>query len=104
MDVRNNGAIAGIVPDSAVEVSSVITKEGPVPLSIGPLPIAVNGLVQQIKSFERLVVEAAVEGNRDKALLALSVNPLTSSDHVAKEVIDELMVRHKVYLPQFYTE
>lgn len=101
VDTRNNGTIAGIPDDSAIECSCVITGEGPVPLNIGHLPVAVNGLVQEIKSFERMTVEAAVTGDRDKALLALSINPLTTSDKVAKAVIEELMEAHKEYLPQF---
>ncbi|MGF6990482.1 6-phospho-beta-glucosidase [Lachnospiraceae bacterium PM6-15] len=101
VDTRNNGTIAGIPDDSAIECSCVITGEGPVPLNIGHLPVAVNGLVQEIKSFERMTVEAAVTGDRDKALLALSINPLTTSDKVAKAVIEELMEAHKDYLPQF---
>ncbi|MDR1699924.1 MAG: 6-phospho-beta-glucosidase [Lachnoclostridium sp.] len=102
VDVRNGGAITGIDPDSAVEVSSVITKDGPIPLSIGKLPLPVNGLVQQMKSFERLVAEAAVEGDMDKAVLALAVNPLTPSDKAAKSVVEEMMEAHKKYLPRFY--
>ncbi|MCP1110856.1 6-phospho-beta-glucosidase [Lachnospiraceae bacterium PF1-21] len=101
VDTRNNGTIAGIPDDSAIECSCIITGEGPVPLNIGHLPVAVNGLVQEIKSFERMTVEAAVTGDRDKALLALSINPLTTSDKVAKAVIEELMEAHKDYLPQF---
>lgn len=102
VDIRNNGAIYGIDDDSVVEVSCVITKRGPVPLNIGKLPAAVNGLVQQLKSFEILTIEAAVEGNYQKALTALTINPLTPSDHVAKVVLDELLEAHKEYLPQFY--
>ena len=102
VDTRNNGAIFGIEDDSAIEASCVITREGPVPMTIGHLPIAINGLIQQIKSFERLTVEAAVEGNRLKALLALSINPLTPSDEVAKTVVDELLEAHKAYLPRFF--
>lgn len=101
VDVRNNGAIYGIDDDSVVEVSCVITKRGPIPLSIGKLPTAVNGLVQQIKSFERICVDAAYEGSYEKALLALSINPLTPNDTVAKIVVDELMEAHKKYLPKF---
>ena len=101
VDTRNNGAIAGIDKDSAVEVSSIITKDGPIPLTIGELPISVNGLVQQIKSFERVTIEAAVEGDLDKALLALTINPLTPSDNIAKQVIKDLVEAHKKYLPQF---
>lgn len=102
VDTRNNGAISGIDRDSAVEVSSVISKNGPIPLNIGEMPLAVNGLIQQIKSFERLTIEAAVEGDRDKALLALTVNPLTTSDKIAKLVIDDLFEAHKENLGNFF--
>lgn len=101
VDTINKGAIDGIDYDSAVEVSCVITKDGPKPLNIGKLPTAVNGLVQEIKTFEKLVIEAAVEGNYGKALLALTVNPLTPSDRMAKIILDELLEAHKEYLPQF---
>lgn len=101
VDIRNNGAISGIDDDSVVEISCVITGDGPKPITIGKLPIGINGLVQEIKSFERLCVEAAVEGNYGKALLALATNPLTASDKMAKVVLDELLEAHKEYLPQF---
>ncbi len=101
VDTRNNGAISGIDSDSAVEVSCIITKDGPKPITIGQLPIAVNGLIQTIKSFERLVVEAAVEGSYEKALLALTINPLIPSEQMAKILLDELLEAHKEYLPQF---
>lgn len=102
VNTRNNGAIASLPNDSAVEISSIITKDGPKPITIGDLPVAVRGLVQQIKSFERLSAEAAVTGNYDLAVLALAINPLTPSDTVAREIVDEMMVAHKDYLPQFF--
>ncbi|MGG5463256.1 6-phospho-beta-glucosidase [Clostridium sp. B9] len=101
VDIRNNGAIEGIDDDSAVEISCVITKDGPKPLAVGKLPVAVNGLVQEIKSFERLAIEAAVEGSYEKAVLALTINPLVRSDELAKILVDELLEAHKDYLPQF---
>lgn len=101
VDTRNNGAIAGISPDSIVEVSCVITKDGPQPIAIGELPIQINGLVQQIKSFERVVIDAAVTGDYNKALLAMTMNPLVASDKMAKVLFDEMLEAHKEYLPQF---
>jgi 6-phospho-beta-glucosidase len=102
VDIVNNGTISGIEDESAVEVSCVITKEGPAPLTIGKLPIQINGLVQQMKSFERLVVEAAVEGDAAKAALALTINPLTPSDKVASVVVEEMLETNKQYLPRFF--
>jgi 6-phospho-beta-glucosidase len=104
VNTRNNGAIASIPDDSAVEISSVITKDGPKPIAIGDLPVAVRGLVQQIKSFERISAEAAVTGDVDLAVLALSINPLTPSDTVAREIVDEMMEAHKEHLPQFFNK
>lgn len=100
----NNGAIASIPDESAVEISSIITKEGPKPIAIGDLPVAVRGLVQQIKSFERVAAEAAVTGNYHTALLAMTINPLLPSDKVAKQILDEMLEAHKEHLPQFFKE
>lgn len=102
LNVQNNGAITGIAPESAVEVSCIVTKEGPIPLAMGELPVAVRGLVQQIKSFEQLGAEAAVTGSYEKALLALTINPLVPGDNVAEELLNRLLKAHHNYLPQFH--
>ncbi|ASJ56332.1 6-phospho-beta-glucosidase [Brevibacillus formosus] len=102
VNVRNNGAIASIPDDSAVEVNCVITREGPIPLAVGDLPVPVRGLVQQIKSFERVAAEAAVTGDYHKALLAMNINPLVPSDVIAKKILDEMLEAHKEHLPQFF--
>ncbi|WP_440897653.1 6-phospho-beta-glucosidase [Amphibacillus sp. Q70] len=102
VNTRNNGAIASIPNDSAVEVSCIITKDGPKPITMGDLPIPVRGLVQQIKSFERVSAEAAVTGDRNLAILALTINPLVASDKVAKQIVAEMLEAHKRYLPLFF--
>lgn len=102
VNTMNNGAIASLPYDSAIEISSVITKDGPKPIAIGDLPIAVRGLVQQIKSFERVAAEAAVTGNYSTALLAMTINPLVASDATGKKILDEMLEVHKEHLPQFF--
>lgn len=101
VNTLNNGAIRDFKDDQSVEVSSIITKNGPKPLAIGYLPEAVNGLVSEIKSFELLAAKAAVYGDYNTALLALSINPLIPSDDTAKALLDEMLEAHKEYLPQF---
>ena len=101
VNTLNNGAIRDFREDSAAEMSCVITKEGPKPLSVGYLPVAVSGLVTEIKSFEILAAKAAVEGDYNAALQALCINPLIPSDGLAKTILDEMMEAHKEYLPQF---
>lgn len=101
VNTLNNGAVRDFPDESGVEVSAVITKNGPKPLAIGHLPVAVSGLVSQIKAFERLAAQAAVEGNYELALQALCINPLIPSDDLAKTILDEMLEAHKAYLPQF---
>ncbi|HDX9587110.1 TPA: 6-phospho-beta-glucosidase [Bacillus pseudomycoides] len=103
VNTRNNGAIASLPADSAVEINCVITKDGPKPIAVGDLPVPVRGLVQQIKSFERVTIEAAITGDYHKALLAMTINPLVPSDKVAKQILDEMLEAHKKYLPQFFS-
>lgn len=101
VNTMNRGAIASMPFDSAVEISCIITKDGPKPITMGGLPIAVRGLVQQIKSFERVAIDAAITGDYGTALLAMTINPLVPSDTVAKVILDEMLEAHKEYLPQF---
>lgn len=98
----NAGAIKNFKENEIVEVSCKITKEGPIPVPVGEMPSAVNGLMQQIKSFEIAGSEAAVTGSYNKALLALMINPLVASQKEARAVLDELLEAHKEYLPQFF--
>ena len=101
VDVRNNGAIADLPIDSAVEVACRITSDGPKPLATGELRLPISGYVHMMKTFELLVCEAAVKGDRDLAVTALNMNPLCQSDADANVVIDELIEAHKDFLPQF---
>ncbi|WYQ41992.1 6-phospho-beta-glucosidase [Bacillus sp. FSL W7-1321] len=101
LNTRNEGAITNLPNDTVVEVNCVVTKQGPIPLAIGELPYSINGLIQQIKSFELVAIEAAVTGSYEKALLALCINPLITSDVKAKEILDEMLEAHKTDLPQF---
>lgn len=102
VNTLNQGAISDFKDDEVVEVSCIITKEGPRPISMGYLPVAISGLVRNIKSFELLAAEAAVTGDYNTAYTALCINPLTPSDDIAKVILDELMEAHRDYLPKFF--
>ncbi len=102
VDVKNNGAIADLPLDSAVEIACRITSDGPQPIATGELKLPISGYVHMMKTFERMVIEAAVSGDRDLAVAALNLNPLCPSDEIANKVVDELLEAHKEYLPQFF--
>ncbi|MTI95887.1 MAG: 6-phospho-beta-glucosidase [Firmicutes bacterium] len=97
----NNGAISSLPDDVVVEVSSLITKDGPRPITMGSLPVAGLGLIQQMKAFEILACEAAMSGSYETALVAMVTNPLVQDERIARQVLDEMLLAHKDYLPQF---
>jgi len=101
VNVLNRGAVTDFPYDSVIEVASIITSDGPKPMNYGKIPYKLNGTLQTIKTFERMVCEAAVKGDKDLAVAALTLNPLVDSDSVANEVFREMYKAHKKYLPQF---
>ena len=54
-----------------------------------------------MKAMEECVIEAAVTGDYGLALEAFTMNPLVESGKEGKRVLDELLVAHEKYLPQF---
>lgn len=101
VNTKNNGAISSLPDDVVVEVSSVITKEGPRPLSMGVLPPVAQGIVSQIKAFEQQGIKAAVSGRYEDAIVAMVMNPLVSSEKLAKTLLNEMLIANKKHLPQF---
>jgi len=101
VNTRNRGAIDSLRYDEAVEVTCVITKEGPRPISTKPLPAAAEGIIQQIKAFEKQAAKAAISGKYEDALVAMVINPLVQSEKLGKLILDEMLVAHKAHLPQF---
>jgi 6-phospho-beta-glucosidase len=97
----NNGAIAGLPADAVVEVNCRVGKGGAVPLPVGDLPADALRLVQQVKTYERLAIEAAVNGDRATALAALAANPLVPSAAAAAGLLAEILETNRQYLPRF---
>jgi 6-phospho-beta-glucosidase len=110
VDIRN-GPLPGAagpralpdLPDHAiVEVPARISREGAVPLVQAPLAPEMRGLVQAMKAYEELAIEAARTGDRRVALRALLANPLVARWSMAEPLLDALLEANRQYLPQFF--
>lgn len=101
VSTKNNGAVPDLAPDDVVEVSAYIGATGAKPIAFGALAPAEKGWLQVMKNMELCVEEAAVTGDYGLALQAFIINPLIPSGETAKRVLDELLIAHKAYLPQF---
>ena len=97
----NRGAVCDLPWDCVVEVSSIINAQGAQPLAFGPMHPAEKGWLQLMKNMELCVCEAAVTGNYGLAVQAFILNPLIRSGATAQKILNELLIAHKKYLPQF---
>lgn len=101
VNTLNNGAIVDFAEDAVIEVNCLITKEGPVPLTVGRLPQQIKADILMMKAFEEQVIKASISGDYRDAYLAFVMNPLIKDEKKAKVILDELLNAHKEYLPQF---
>ncbi|WP_391529394.1 6-phospho-beta-glucosidase [Photorhabdus akhurstii] len=101
VNTTNHGAIRGLPDDAVIETNCIINAEGAHPLTFGRLPDSMYPLTQQIKTYERLTIKAAVHGDRDAALLALITNPLVADVDIASPLLDDVLAINRDYLPQF---
>lgn len=101
VNVRNGGTILDLPEDVAIETNCIIDKNGAHPINIGHVPTRIRGLMQAVKAYEELTVEAAVTGDYDTALQALTIHPLVPSSSIAKKILDDIIKENKEYLPQY---
>lgn len=104
VNVPNRGAIPNLPDDAVVEISSVVGGYGIRPIQTGPLPEPFAAVLRQHITTQALTVEAALTGDRRTALDAYLSDPNVAARLTYQEasaLLDELLVAHARYLPQF---
>ena len=72
------------------------------PCPSAPLAPEMRGLVEAVKAYEELTVEAACSGDRRTALRALIANPLVADWAIAEPLLDALLEANRPHLPRFF--
>ncbi|HWR65679.1 MAG TPA: hypothetical protein VN364_06135 [Bellilinea sp.] len=101
LNVPNQGAIQGMQPDDVVEVSCVVDGNGIHVMDIGGVPDAPLQLMQTIKRYERLSIDAILSSSRTKAVEALMVHPLVGSYPLAKVLVDDYLIAHQALVGEW---
>jgi maltose-6'-phosphate glucosidase len=99
VNVANNGIISNFSSEAIVEVPCYIGSFGIEPISVGEISTFYKGLMEVEKAYEKLAVEAILEGSYDKAIQALTLNLTIPSASKAKAVLDDLIIANKDYFP-----
>lgn len=99
LNVPNRGAIPGMMDDDIVEVTCFV-RDGVIrPFALGSVPDHALGLMKSVKAYERLTIQAAVEGSYSLAVKALALHPLVPSYETAKAILDDYIAQHGRYFP-----
>ncbi len=102
LNVPNRGAVAGMADEDVVEVTCFAGQGVVRPLATGPVPDHALGLMKQVKAYERLTIQAAVEGSYVRAVEALALHPLVPSFAAARAIVDDYIEQHGDYFPRLH--
>jgi len=104
-NVGNNGSIANLPADCAVEVPCLVDANGVQPTQIGHLPPQLAALMQTNINVQRLTVEAALTGKREHIYHAAMLDPHTAAELDLSQItalVDELIEAHGDLLPAWH--
>lgn len=90
LNVVNGRALPWIPPEAIVELPTVVTKHGFLPLSPPYAPPDIQAMVRVNAAFEMLWTEAVVENSYSKALRAMMLNHLVHNLDQARGILDEI--------------
>lgn len=98
----NTGQVSNLPRDAIVETHARVDGRGIHPESSGPVPPPLLGWMQTVVDEQELAVEAALRGDRDLVVQAMTVSPMLADKDAAGELTDKLLKANRQYLPQFF--
>jgi alpha-galactosidase len=102
VNIPNQGQISNLPSDVTVECVAEIDLLGVRPLAVGDLPYPTYAAVAPHVARQELIVEAALTGQREPALAALTTDPLVRDPETAEPMLDELLAANaKFMIPEF---
>ena len=78
VNVENRGQIPNLPLGAVVETNAAFLPDRVQPVSCGPIPASILGLVSRHVYNQELIVEAALEADEDKAFAAVANDPLVT--------------------------
>lgn len=95
---RNNGAVPTFDEDVSVEIPALIDRDGAKAIPQQPPEPSIRGLMQCVKAYESLAVEAGMTGSRRAAFRAMLAHPLMPDAAACETLLEELLEINRPYL------
>jgi alpha-galactosidase len=101
VNVPNRGSIRNLPDGAVVEVPAIVDVGGLHPLALGDLPASILPLLALKTASLDLIIEAAMEGSRQKAVQALLNDPYSTDVDATVGAVNALVDAELAYLPNF---
>ncbi|MGJ4842939.1 6-phospho-beta-glucosidase [Leifsonia sp. Le1] len=98
VNLRNDGSLPFLPDDHVIEVPATVGAAGVTALPIEPLPDDIRGLVSHVAGYERLALDAAVHGGRERVVRAMLAHPLVGQYEKAEKLTDLLIAGNRDHL------
>lgn len=98
-NLPNTGQVPNLPSGVVIEAPAVTDGRGLHAVQGEPLPTAAAGVLATRFAWVEIVVEAALEGSRDKFIQALILDGAVASPDTAVQLADELIAVQQAYLP-----
>ncbi len=101
-NLPNVGQISNLPLGAAVETPVHVDGAGIHPVHVGALPEGVAELCRRELQVVQMCVDSAVEGDRQKALQCLLLDPDIHDMDVARQILDDYLTTYREHLPQYW--
>lgn len=98
VNVANDGTLPFLDDDHVIEVSARVDASGARALPVSPVEPLYAGLIAHVAAYERLALDAALRGGRNRVFAALLAHPLVGQVELADGLTDRLLAHNRQFL------
>lgn len=101
-NLANQGQISNLPMGAVVETPCLVDANGINPVSVGDLPDGVAASLTGHCFRQKMIIRAAIAGDKSLALAALLSDPMVQNAATAEDMLDDMMEATAEWLPNFF--
>lgn len=102
LNMPNRGIVSNLPADAIIEAEAVSDSRGARGIHVGACPVHLKGILEKRFAWHELVVDAAVNGDRNLALQALLLDEMSIPPKSAEAMLNDLLESSRPLLPRFF--